>query len=274
MSSCRRMRPARRTPRRPMPRSSLGAAAVLPGTVHPRRRGARRSCRWTSGRCKRQRVTRPRVRGRSRCSAGASLVHLSMSASRRALEMTISVRCAAPRLRMRLRSMVRCGSWGTVVSRADHPREFTSDCPAGGDTLMQYGSRVYIRDLDNSPSRASCVICDGDAALPSDAANTGWSSGVRSAERTSRTIQRTPRASEAEAAGRFPVRVVRLHLLRPTRAGILSPRPDRWHRVPREHPRSRCTPGSVDRALRPWRRRRADPDPQRGSALSTCRARR
>lgn len=67
---------------------------------------------------------------------------------------------------------------------SDDPIEFRSGCPKG-HTMIQYGAsgeyeaRVYIRDPDQRPSRAFDVSFDEDAALPSDAQNTNWSSEGR-----------------------------------------------------------------------------------------------
>jgi hypothetical protein len=45
--------------------------------------------------------------------------------------------------------------------------------------MIQDGTRGYIRDPDQSLSRAFDVSFDGDAALPSDAQNSNWSSEGR-----------------------------------------------------------------------------------------------
>jgi hypothetical protein len=45
--------------------------------------------------------------------------------------------------------------------------------------MIQYGWRDYIRDPDQTPSRAFDVSYDADATLPKDAKNTDWSSDGR-----------------------------------------------------------------------------------------------
>jgi hypothetical protein len=71
----------------------------------------------------------------------------------------------------------RCAPTETFAP-GNYPIEYRSDCPRG-HTMIQYGIRGYIRDPDQSPSRAFDVSYDADATLPSDAQNTTWTSEGR-----------------------------------------------------------------------------------------------
>jgi hypothetical protein len=71
----------------------------------------------------------------------------------------------------------RCAPTGTFAP-GDYPIEFRSDCPKG-HTMIQYGWRDYIRDPDQTPSRAFDVSYDADTRLPTDSENSDWSSGGR-----------------------------------------------------------------------------------------------